>query len=501
MECATCEPSLGLAHIASFISSNKVDVTLYDFDMLAVDMSYIRALLEKKSPDMVGISFLTANRHVAFEIARIAKSLSAFVVAGGPHITFTAQETLRGISAFDVAVVGEGEITMGELLQYLEKKKNLEDISGIAYRKNGNIVLNPTRPLLQDINILPEPAWHLLPIAEYPEYALMGTRGCWEGCIFCNSPAFWQKKIRYILPQRLVDWAEHLTKDYGKKTIRFRDDYFTGNKKWVLAVCEEILRRKLKIRWECQGRVDHVDSEVFKMMRKAGCYKISFGVESGNERILAYIHKNINRDDVKQAIQLARKCGFEQIVTLFMLGHPTETLQTLEETYRFALELRADLVSFKPTDIFPGTQLYTYAIQNGVLPLNFNWLEKGIWKRGFCTEVDVPVYENPELKRTDLEKISKLFFMRSYIDRLLSYANYRDITYFKVTQFGFGFNLRDFSLFCQQLNQSLCNQKWIRLVSIIFFTVLLLVYKTIKSIIRRIRLKWMYIRVELFYRI
>jgi radical SAM superfamily enzyme YgiQ (UPF0313 family) len=500
IRCSTHEPPLGLAHIASYLELQGFNVEIYDFDMLSISMSEIKNILKRKRPDVVGISFLTGVRFAAFEIAKISKSLGSVVIGGGPHITYTAKDTLQGVSAFDLAVLGEGEITMSEVLKHILEKKKFDEILGIAYRKDGEVIITPPRPLIDNLEILPHPAWHLLPIKEYPEYSLMGARGCWSNCIFCNSPNFWQRKIRHFSVKKVVDWAEQLIREYGKKSIRFRDDYFTAQKKWVNEFCDEIIRRKLNIRWDCLGRVDDTDEDLFRKMRRAGCYKIAFGVEAGSERILKIINKQIKKEKVRNAVKLARKVGFEEIVTFFMIGHPTETIKELEETYNFALELRGDLVSFKPTDIFPGTKLFKIAIQNRILPDSFTWLERDQYKKGFCTEKDVPTFENKNLSREYLEETSKKFFVRSFFDRLFYLNSLRELKYFTITQLGLTVNFEDLLLFLNQFKAKFkfiisLKRKIIFIVTLIF----IIIYKFFKSNIRKFKNRYRYIKSLRFY--
>ncbi len=501
MKCSTRELPLGIAHIASYLESQGFkDVAIFDFDMLDLDMAKIKKIIQKHNPDIVGISFLTGVRFSAFEIAKISKSFGSIVIVGGPHITHTAKETLEGIPAIDIAVLGEGEVTFLEVLTNIREGKNLDGIPGIAYRKDNQIIFNSSRNFIDNLDILPQPAWHLLPIRAYPEYTLMGTRGCWGDCIFCESPSFWKRKIRYFSPSKVVDWAHYLIKNYGRKTIRFRDDYFTANEKWALEICDEIIKRKLKIRWECQGRVDLADAKIFKRMAEAGCYKISFGVEAGSGRILKLINKQITKDQVRNTINLARKAGFREIVTFFMIGHPSETIPDMEETYNFSLELKADLVSFKPADIFPGAKLFEIAKENKVLPKDFSWLQKGIYNKGFCVEKDVPTYENPGLTRSLLEKISREFFMRSFFDRLSCVESWKDLQYFQITQLGFNFNLSVFAHFFVYLKNKLksrssINKKIIFLLLLFFVTF----YKLLRSSFRKIKIRFIYFKANNFY--
>jgi len=446
------EMPLGIASIAALLKSKGYEVNILDADILNYSLNEIKDYIKITKPDVVGVSFFTYDRFVAFKIAHFAKEYGAVVIGGGHHISALPNDVLLNVNDFDFVVIGEGELSTLELHDCLNTQKpRLNEIKGIGFRKNGVVKINQPRELINDLDDLPNPAWSLLPIKSYPRYSVMGSRGCPNDCIFCGSPKFWQRRIRTITPQKFINSIEELVSTYGKKYFRFMDDTFTLNKEWAREICEELLDRKIDIKWECQGRVESADINLFKLMKDAGCYKISFGIESGSQRILNIIKKNITKDMALKAINAARKAGIERVGTFFMLGFPTETYAEMEETYDFSQILRGDMISFNPTSIYPGTELYQMIVSAGVLKKDFAWHRSGFYSKGFLTHDDIPICETRQLNRTDIEDTAKRFYIRSFINRLYFLRNYKNWYYFSETQIGIGISRKDLILFLNEV--------------------------------------------------
>lgn len=427
------EPPLGITSIAAVLEMEGYSVSIIDFETTNIHTKdRIKKALEKESPDVVGVSFFTYDRFDALKVIDAAKELGIFVVAGGLHVTFDSENTLRSVPGIDVAVLGEGEETMRELMQAIDTGNSLDTIKGIAYRNGDKIIINPPRQLITNLDELPLPAYHLLPMEKYPYHAIMGSRGCPYNCIFCASPGFWRRIVRFRSYKLVVDEIEHLINNYGNKYFDFKDDTLFLNKEWSTNLFNEIIRRNIKIRWDALGRVNIRDEEIFKLMKKAGCDIIRFGVETGSERIMKIINKNITKEDVRSAVKMVKRVSINSVGTLFMLGHPTETVEDMEETCQFSIELNADHYSFKPTDIYPGTALFDLAVNEGLLPNNFNWFEKGIYKKGFLTYDDVPSYETARFSRKILEDMAKRFYIRAFFARLFNLESLGNFRHFIV---------------------------------------------------------------------
>ncbi len=408
-------PPLGIASIASILEKQGHFVSI--LDCLGMNLrvkEHIQNMIGKENPDIVGVSISTFNRFQGLEIANIAKELGCIVVVGGVHVTFDFEKALRNIKGIDYIVLGEGEETMQELVEAIDKGKPLDEIKGIAYKKEDEIMVNPPRPFIEDLATLPQPAYHLLPMDNYPYHLIMASRGCPYHCIFCVSPQFWKGKVRFRPYQLVVDEIEYLIIHYGNKYFTFRDDLIFLNKQWCLNFFQEIIKRDLKIKWSVMARTDIHDEEIFRLMKESGCQVVRFGVETGSERIMRIIHKNITKEDVKEAVRLAKNFDLK-VGVYFMLGHPTETIKDLEETYKFCCELDTEYYIFGPTSIYPGTALFDLAIKEEVLPNNFNWFDRENikrYKRGLNTLEGVPTYQTGRFTRKFLEETAKRFYVR-----------------------------------------------------------------------------------------
>lgn len=426
------EPPLGILYIASYIRKYS-DATVKVIDAEASNLSKndVKSELKKIKPNLVGISVLSYDRFQGFEIADISKKLGAFVVIGGPHVTFTDKETLKNVSSIDVVVRGEGENTMLELLNNLKSNESLDDIKGITFRKNGQITSrNPDRELIADINLIPPPAWDLVPMEKYQYHAVFASRGCPYNCIFCASPRIWKRKLRIRDPSDVIDEIEYLLNKYGKKVVHIKDDTFTANKKFIHNFCDELKKRNLSFNWECMGRVNTIDEEILQRLKDNNCQLIEIGVETGNEQIMRIINKQITKKQVIYAVNLCKKMGID-VGTFFMLGHPGDNEKNIEETFNFALQLRSDFCTFNPTDIFPGTELYNIAKEKNYLPDDFSWSKKIYNINGN----PVPRFENPELPELKLVEYSKRFYMRYAFCRLFDIKDKRDLKYLFVNEY------------------------------------------------------------------
>ncbi|MBI5788198.1 MAG: radical SAM protein [Candidatus Schekmanbacteria bacterium] len=439
------EPPLGLASLGAYLLRHNIDVKIIDAEALGLSHDQIQDELKRQAPDFVGVSVFTFNRFSAFKVAEIAKSLGAKVVVGGPHVSFTPRETLAELAFIDFVVIGEGELSLHNLLKAHQENTPLGQVDGIAFRGKSAITVNKPQALIENLDDLPDPAWQLLPMEEYPFHAVMGARGCPNTCIFCASPFLWNKRLRFLSADRFLNQMKQVLKDYGKKRVHFKDDTFTCHIKRAKYICEQIVKDDLNITWDCLARVHPIDEDLLRLAQKAGCDKIRFGIEAGNEQIMKNIKKNITKEQVRHAVNTAKKLKFKSIGTLFMLGHPGETMRELEETYQLCLELRVDHISFAPAMIFPGTELYEIAKINKMLPSNFSWNKTGYFQSGFdhITIDDVPLYSTKILPGRLLEQTSKRFYARSFFARAFDYNSVYDYRYLFETGLGVAFDAEE----------------------------------------------------------
>ena len=344
-------------------------VVIYDCQLGITHKELVEMLLSDK-PELVGISATTPTFPSALGVGqKVKQSLpETIVVIGGVHVTALPQETMS-FDCFDIAVLGEGEKTMGELAAHLENKgtRRLKKVAGIAYRENGTVKFTKPRGLIQDLDSLPYPARHLLPpLSAYkptpasyrklPLAHLITTRGCPYQCTFCDRSIF-GSKYRSRSVENVMGEIEELVDKYGIREIKFFDDTFTLDRKRVFEICKEFKERKIDLSWSCLTRVDTISREMLVAMKDAGCWQVLFGLESGDPRMLSLLKKGSTVEQNERAVQLAHEVGLS-VRADFIVGTLGETLESMERTLRFAIGLNMDFAHFNKFTPYPGTELY-----------------------------------------------------------------------------------------------------------------------------------------------
>lgn len=376
-------PPLGLAYIAGSLEQAGHTVNFTDADAESLSMTALRKRIKAFSPDIAGLYCSTLMINKVREVAQLVKNINTDIVAvvGGPHLSVYPEITIR-FSEFDIGVIGEGEIAMCEVTSAIQSKADLSNIKGIIFRKNGDIIRTYPRNYISDLDTIPFPAWRLLPIEKYGdiltktnEFATMVTsRGCPFNCIFCSPECRLGRKFRYRSPENILEEILLLKNDFGVEEICFYDDTFTVDKKRVMKLCDEIINRKIDIKWECRTRVDLVNDELLKKMHLAGCYRIRYGIESGDNQILINLNKKITVAQIKDAVTKTKKYNIE-VFGYFMLGCPGETIETVNKTLDLSTQLRLDYVNFNIMSIRPpGSELFSWAVKNG-------YIESDYWER------------------------------------------------------------------------------------------------------------------------
>ncbi len=346
---------IGIYCVAAVLKENQYDVEILNWHDIDKTPEKIEEVLTEKSPDVIGFSILNSNRWGGIEIARTAKQLDPDVkiVFGGIGATFLWEHLLRHFLEIDFIVLGEGEYAFLSLIKSIENDDNegLKSIKGIAFRENGKVMRTEDAEPIPNLDELPIPA-------QYFEYQILSsTRGCAWKCTFCGSPKFWGQKIRFRSPEKFVEELEILY-NKGITFFYFSDDNFTINKDRVVEICKRILEKDIKISWNAISRVDQVDDDLLFWMRKAGCIQISYGVESGSQKIRDLLNKKINTDQIKKAFQATTQYGI-LARAYFIYGSPGETWETIHDTISLIHEIKPLSIIFYILDIFPGTELYT----------------------------------------------------------------------------------------------------------------------------------------------
>lgn len=351
-------PPLGICYVASAFEQAGAEVKIIDYIISRYTPEKLERELAEFQPQVLGSTSVTMNFTAAADIVRTAKKTdpSLITLMGGPHVSFDVINTLEAYPEIDLLVIGEGEKTIAELMNHFRGQGNRGDIPGIAYRENGNIIQTGKRELINDLNTLPLPARHLLPMSRYQALgfpvSMITGRGCPYSCIFCQGRKMVGSKARSRKASLVVDEIEQIM-SYGFIRINIADDLFTSDRDKVHDVCEEIRRRKLSLTWTAFSRVNTVDKETLRLMRETGCDCISFGIESGNQEMLKRIRKGITLDQARKAVALCKEAGILAHAS-FMVGLPGETPQTLKDTSEFSKSLDI-LYGFHFLSPFPGT--------------------------------------------------------------------------------------------------------------------------------------------------
>ena len=345
---------LGVYYVAAALKANHYDVEILNWHDINTTPGKIQEILTQKKPDVIGFSILHGNRWGGIDIARIAKQIDprTTIVFGGVGATFLWEHFLTHFGEIDYIVLGEGEHSFLNLVKHLESgpPEAIESLGGLALRKNGRAIRNPDESQIASLDDLPDPARYFI----YPHLSL--TRGCAGNCNFCGSPRFWGRHVRFHSAEYFVGQIKRLNQK-GIHFFYFSDDTFTANRKRVIEVCKRIIETGLDITWNAISRVDYINEEILFWMRKAGCIQISYGVESGSEKIRNFLQKKIATDSIIDAFALTRKYGI-MARAYFIYGCPQESRQTIQESIDLIDRIQPLSTVFYILDIFPGTWLY-----------------------------------------------------------------------------------------------------------------------------------------------
>jgi anaerobic magnesium-protoporphyrin IX monomethyl ester cyclase len=417
---------MGLPYLAAVLEKNEHEIEVIDCEALEINHKKLRAKLASLEPNVVGITSTTATIPSAFESARVAKEAcpNVPVVLGGPHATFMDKQILSEEAAVDIIVRGEGERTLLELVDVMSKSslKDLDEVAGITFRKNGQIVRTPNRPFIQDLDELPRPAYKYFPLSKYrilgrSIFPVITSRGCPFQCSFCVDPQIFGNKFRMRRVKNVVDEIEWLRDEYGANAFMFYDDTFTLDMERTIQICEEMKRRKISLPWSCQTRVDHVSKRVLAKMSEANCELVHFGVESGSQKILDVVSKQTSIQQNENAIKWAKEAGLVAIISL-MVGHPGETEDTLRQSLDFARRLKPDDAWLCVATPYPGTELYRFIKEKG-------WEMDPDWS---LYDTTTPVFENPSISKEKILEMRRKFvddfYSVSYILRHMFKRNF-----------------------------------------------------------------------------
>ncbi len=419
--------SIGLAYIGAYLREHIPSLKLSVLDTsFNSDWLYIHEFFEIKKPDIVGIFTDTLMFKDALGVAKAAKSFGANIILGGPHPTILPDSCFNN-DFVDAVCIGEGELTMADYVAAFYGGKGLSGVNGIWFKKDGQLVKNPPRPAIEDVNTLPFPAYDLFNMEVYTNnfvqldsYSpnLLGasvivSRGCPYMCAYCQPTLkkIFGPKMRIRSPQKAVEEIKILSEKYNVQAIYFQDDTLTAFKEWIKEFCELMVKERnsgLDIVWACNTRADTIDFETLAMMKDAGLVKLKVGIESITDRIRNGIYKkNVSREQINRLMADCKKLGI-QLTGFFMLGAPTETEKEVKDTIRFAASSSFIEANFSIATPLPETFLYDFVKEN-------NWNLPDDFGKYDYYKTTRPKMALDEINPEKLEKLKKLAYLYFYL--------------------------------------------------------------------------------------
>lgn len=380
----------------------------------------VKKTIEEYNPSVVGITAKSQNFASTCIVAKLAKEVNEdiLVLAGGPHPSMVQRDVLE-CPHIDVSVKGEGELTIVELLNAVENKNGFEGVKGAFFKRNGEIIENPQREFIKDLDGFTFP--HTVAprvLKDFEKYPITGfksilaIRGCPYNCFFCGSRQIWSRKTRFRSPGNIVEEIKGIL-DMGNKSVHFEDDTFGVNKRYIKDLCRTISEHLPDVKWSCEMHVHLVDDEIISLMKKSGCYSVAIGIESGNNKILNDIRKRITVEEAIEACKTVKRHGL-YLAAFFIVGFPQETEQTLKDTVCAMKMVDYDQIIYSIFTPYPGTEAFDYCKENGLLDDSYDvsLYNHQSPKNHFC--LNIPKERLREL----LSDIEKMIDRRNKIGRI-----------------------------------------------------------------------------------
>jgi radical SAM superfamily enzyme YgiQ (UPF0313 family) len=379
-------PPLGMLYIGTILQNAGHEVKVIDNARIQLPIDGLVKRIKKENPGIIGMSILTHTFRHGIKIASAIKSEipDVKIVFGNYHATFVYDKLLRKYPVVDYVVLGEGEHTFLELVNVLEKGRNIKGVKGVAFRHNGSVVKTKPRPFIQNLDDLPFPDRTLLEQKYHSELVgligssgkfttILTSRGCPYECRYCSCSAFSLRKIRLRSPEAVVAEMQQLQEE-GYEEVGFVDDNLLMNRHRIEKICDLLKKNKIKLTLWAEGRVDHASYGVLKRFAKAGCKIMYFGIESGNQKVLDYYGKNISPDMSRKAVVNSKKAGIENVIGSFIVGAPMETRKDIRQTFDFIISLKGmDFPQINILSLSPGMELWDEAIKKGYLNEDKCW--------------------------------------------------------------------------------------------------------------------------------
>ncbi|MFH0802674.1 MAG: radical SAM protein [bacterium] len=406
-------PPLSLAYCASVLRKSGIEAALRDCIIEKIDFESLKEVIRDFKPDLLVINTATFTIEGDLSVARLAREIfpGVHAAAMGIHVTALPDESFRAEPMLDYIIRGEPEETVRDLALAIQEGRDPLEVKGISFRIGGVVKHNSDRPFIGDLDALPFPAWDLVDLDDYREplsgeriLLISPGRGCPYGCSFCAGKTYYGSKVRLRSPKNIADELAWDGTQFGVRNFLFWIESFTINRDHVLALMDEIISRKLDIRFICNSRVADVDREMLFKLKKAGCWMIAFGIESGNQEILDSMKKATLLPQAKKAVLMSHEAGLK-VVGHCIIGVPGESVKTIKQTMALVRTLRLDYVQYYCCVPFPGSDLYREALEKG-------WINTDRWD-GF--EQSYSVMDLPNLDSRNVMKWRKKAFLRFYL--------------------------------------------------------------------------------------
>lgn len=420
----TIRPPINLGYLSGYLKNKGHEVRILDFG-LRKDIGILTNTLKDFEPHVVGINAFTPNVLDGFELVKIVKSISSkyVTVIGGPHSTSIPEDTLEACKELDYIVIGEGEVTLLELCDKLEKKSDINQVAGLCYRQNGKIARTGYRPLIAELDSLPFPDRdsiiqcyqkltvfdHNLRLSLRNVLELITSRGCTAFCTFCTvHRAFTEKtrSLRLRSADNVLREIDLFKSKYDIKHVSFLDDSFTINRERIKKILYGL--KEMKLSWNCDTRVNLVDRDLIHEMVESGCKKISIGVESGSEKVLKLINKNITVEQVRNVFLWCHEAKLETIEANFLIGsHPDETMQDINETRKLIKELTPQRILVSIITPFPGTKVREQMLERNLIFSND-------WRKYILMNDEPPPWRTTYFSSEELKSIQNMIIAEFY---------------------------------------------------------------------------------------
>lgn len=433
-------PHLGILYLSAILQKEGHNIKVIDAQLYGYSFADVINELRNFKPDIIGVSFLTAQKEVAHELIHaIKQQIKCILIVGGAHPICFPYETIKDNKDIDILIYDEGEYIVPEIIRCLESNVKISDINGIIYRKNNKIIKNPPSTEIIDLDKLPFPARHLLPIELYcpspfenkkkPSTSIIVSRGCtYARCTFCYRSSSMKRQYRCQSVKKTIAEIEHLKNKYNIKELVFYDDDLLANSKWVNKFCNSLLRNRIDVSWSFRGRPCNATYKILKKAKQAGCWSIEIGFESGNQDLLDKIKKGITLEQSRNAARWCKELKIE-VVGTFIIALPGEDYQKGTDTINFSIELDCSYAAFIPTHPADGTELYSQCLKEGkIIKRDYTKRSNLSW---FIPEISyVPSgYKNEKQVQKLIKKAYLKFYFRPeyFIRHIKSINSYYDL--------------------------------------------------------------------------